>query len=75
MIGKISQLIQFVWMFESHRQQRLAWDDAAKARIARERSEAQSQRQLVAMREANPSGALGWSQLNDPENLRESGLL
>lgn len=75
MIGRISQLIQFVWMFENRRQQRLAWDDAAKARIARERAEAHSERQLAAMHEANPSGALGWSRLNDRENLEESGLL
>lgn len=75
MIGRVSQLIQFVWMFEARRQQRLAWEDAAKARIARDRSEAESQRQLAAMREANPSGALGSAQLNDPDRLEESGLL
>lgn len=75
MFGRIIETIQFFWMFESHHQQRLAWDDAAKARIARDRAEALAQAQLAAMLEANPSGALGSSQLDDPMSLAESGLL
>jgi len=75
MLGRISQFVQFFWMFESQHHQRLAWDDAAKARIARDRAEALAAAQLAAMLEANPSGALGASQIDDPVNLMESGLL
>jgi hypothetical protein len=71
----VSDVIQFFWMFESHHHQRLAWKDAAHARIARERAEAQAFAQFQAMLEANPSGALGNSQLDDPDSLQRSGLI
>lgn len=66
---------QFFWMLESHAQQRLAWEDAAQARIARARAEAQAAARLRAMLDANPSGQLGDAQLNDPDALERSGLL
>lgn len=72
---RLMDIYQFFWMFESHAQQRLAWDDAAGARIARDRAEAQAAAQLQAMLDANPSGSLGHAQLNDPDSLEESGLL
>jgi len=71
----ITDVIQFFWMFESHHHQRLAWKDAAQMRITRQRAEAASAAQLESMRNANPSGALGDSCLNDPRNLEQSGLL
>jgi len=37
--GRLVDLYQFFWMLESHYQQRLSWDDAAEARIARVRAE------------------------------------
>lgn len=74
-LGKIMELYQFAYMFESHHQQRLAWEDAAKARIARDRAEAQSRAQLRAMQLAHPSGAMGDAKLNDDDRLRDSGLL
>ncbi|WP_424814524.1 hypothetical protein [Roseococcus sp. YIM B11640] len=74
-LRRISELYQFLWMFESHAQQRLAWEDAAKARIARERAEAQAAAQLRAMLLANPSGSLGNAKLDDEESLARSGLL
>lgn len=69
------EIYQFFWMIESHGQQRLAWKDAADMRIARARAEAQAAAQLRAMLDANPSGQLGHSRLNDPESLKKSGLL
>lgn len=66
---------QFFWMLESHSQQRLAWRDAAEARVARERAEAQAAAQLRAMLDANPSGQLGDARVNDPGALERSGLL
>ena len=74
-LGKIMEVYQFFHMFESHHQQRLAWEDAAKARIARDRAEAQSRAQLRAMLLAHPSGSMGDAMLNDDDRLRESGLL
>lgn len=68
-------LYNFVWMLESHSQQRLAWDDAVQARHARMRAEAQAAQQLRAMLDANPSGQLGNTQLDDWEALVRSGLL
>lgn len=73
--GRLMEIYQFFWMFESHAQQRLAWDDAAQARIARERAETIAAMQLQAMLDANPSGQLGNAQLNDPDGLEQSGLL
>lgn len=72
---RLTEFYQFLWMLESHAQQRLAWDDAAQARIARARAEAQAAAQLRAMLDANPSGALGRAQLNDEDKLKDSGLL
>lgn len=69
------EIYQFVWSLESHAEQRLAWEDAAQARIARERAEAQAAARLQAMLDANPSGQLGDSKLNDMDKLKESGLL
>lgn len=75
MIGKLTQVIQFFWMFENQYHQRLAWKDARKARLARDRAEAQAAAQLLAMQTANPSGALGDAVVNDPHNIERSGLL
>ncbi|MGF7210832.1 hypothetical protein GGE65_005444 [Skermanella aerolata] len=69
------EFYQICWMFESHSQQRLAWDDAAEARIARMRAEAQAAAQLRAMLIANPSGSLGHARMNDAQKLKEAGLL
>ena len=72
---RLLHLYQIWWMFKSHSQQRLAWDDAVQARIARLRAEEAAANQLQAMLDANPSGALGHSKLNDLEVLRREGLL
>ncbi len=68
-------LYQTWWMFKSHSQQRLAWDDSRQARIARLKAEEAAAIQLQAMLDANPSGALGHSKLNDIEALKKEGLL
>ena len=73
--GRLMEIYQFFWMFESHAQQRLAWEDAEQARIARARAEMLAAMQLRAMLDANPSGQLGNAQLNDPDSLEQSGLL
>lgn len=73
--GKIMEIYQFFWMFESHAQQRLAWQDAEEARAARARAEALAAAQLRAMLDANPSGQLGHARLDDEDSLRDSGLL
>lgn len=74
-LGKLVQVYQFFWMLESHAQQRMAWEDAAEARFARMRAEAQAAAQLRAMLAANPSGQLGHAKLNDEDALHRSGLL
>lgn len=74
MLRQAMEFYQFVWMFESHAQQRLAWEDAEKARIARDRAEAQAAAQHRAMMEANPSGQLGTSSLDDVSALKHAGL-
>lgn len=74
-VGKFIQVYQFLHSLEAHAQQRLAWEDAAEARIARQRAELRAQLQLQAMLDANPSGMLGNAKLNDPRALEESGLL
>ena len=74
-VRTLVEIYQFVWMLESNAQQRLAWQDAAEARIARARAEALAAAQLRAMLEANPSGSLGHSKLNDLDKLEDSGLL
>ncbi|MFT3809962.1 MAG: hypothetical protein QM698_08590 [Micropepsaceae bacterium] len=73
--SKFVEVYNFFWLVESQQQQRLAWEDAAQARIARDRAEALAAAQLRAMLDANPSGMLGNAQLNDPEALAQSGLL
>lgn len=75
MNGWYSELYQFCWMLESHFQQRLAWEDAREARIARERAEAQAAAQLQAMLDANPSGQIGNAEMDDLAALKSSGLL
>ncbi|MET3414356.1 hypothetical protein [Methylobacterium sp. 1030] len=66
---------QFLFSLESQAAQRLAWEDAAEARIARARAEAAAAFRLRQMLDANPSGQLGNAKLNDMEALRRSGLL
>lgn len=66
---------QFLFSLESQAAQRLAWEDAAEARIARARAEAAAAARLRQMLNANPSGQLGNAKLNDMEALRRSGLL
>lgn len=73
--GRIMEVYQFFWMLESHAEQRLAWEDAAEARVARQRAESRAAAQLQAMLIANPSGSLGHALLNDIRKLEESGLL
>ena len=75
MMREISEIVQFFWMFESHAEQRLAWKDAAEARLARIRAEEAAAAQLKAMLDANPSGSLGHSKLNDIDALKREGLL
>ncbi len=72
---QITEIIQFFWMFESHHHQRLAWRDAEEMRIARDRAEARALEQHKVMIDANPSGQLGHSVLNDEDALRKSGLI
>ncbi len=69
------QLYRLYWMFRSHREQRLAWQDASEARQARTRAEARAAAQLDAMLDANPSGQLGNTELDDEKALRRAGLL
>lgn len=66
---------QFLWSLEANAQQRLAWKDAAEARLARDKAEAQAAAQLQAMLDANPSGQLGHGQINDEQRLKDAGLL
>lgn len=72
---QLVEIYQFFWMIESHAQQRLAWDDAEEMRIARRRAEELAAARMQAMLDANPSGQLGDSQLNDMDKLKDSGLL
>lgn len=72
---RLVSLYEFFWMLESHGQQRLSWHDAASARIARDKAEAQAAAQLQAMLSANPSGQLGNARLDDDDALNGSGLL
>ena len=74
-LSRVMEIYQFFWTFESHAQQRLAWDDAAEARVARARAEALAQAQLDAMLSANPSGSLGHARIDDEDSLQGSGLL
>ncbi|MGZ2439389.1 hypothetical protein [Sinorhizobium medicae] len=72
---RLVEVYQFFWMLESNAQQRLAWEDAAEARLARLRAEERAASQLQAMLIANPSGALGHAALDDEKALRKAGLL
>lgn len=74
-VRHLVEIYQFVWMLESHSQQRLAWEDASEARLARMRAEERAAAQLHAMLVANPSGTLGHASLDDEEALRKAGLL
>lgn len=74
-IRRLTEFYEVMWMFESHAQQRLAWEDAAQARIARDRAEALAAAQMKTMLGANPSGQLGHSKIDDEEALRKAGLL
>lgn len=74
MIDKLFQYYQIFRTFEADHQQRLVWEDNAKARIARDRAEANAKAQFDAMVAANPSGQLGTSLLNDVDALRRAGL-
>lgn len=74
-VRNLVELYQFLWALESHSQQRLSWEDAAQARISRQRAELRANLQHRAMMAANPSGQLGNARLNDPEALKRSGLL
>jgi len=75
MIGRAIQLYEFIWSLEAHEQQRLAWEDAAQARIARAHAEYRAAAQLEAMLTAHPSGSLGNAKLNDWQALQAAGLL
>jgi hypothetical protein len=70
----VAEVVQFLWLLETQHHQRLAWEDAVQARIARDRAEAQAAAQLRAMLNANPSGALGNAKINDLDALKKSGL-
>ena len=74
-LRSLLSIYETIWMFESHRHQRLAWRDAEEARHARLRAEAQAAAQLKTMLDANPSGQLGNAELNDEKALKKSGLL
>jgi hypothetical protein len=39
MFGRLLEIYQFFHMLEAHHHQRLAWEDAEQARIARDRAE------------------------------------
>lgn len=71
----LMEIYQLLWTLESHGQQRLAWRDAQQAQSARQRAEAQAATQFHAMLNANPDGSLGDAKLNDPDSLKQSGLL
>lgn len=74
-IGGLIQIYQFIWSLEAHREQRLAWRDAAEARRARLIAEARAAAQHQAMMKANPSGQLGRSALGTRDALEKGGLL
>jgi hypothetical protein len=72
---KLFEYWQMGFTLASHYHQILAWEDARQARIARERAEASAAEQSRAMLDANPSGQLGRSQLDDEQALKSAGLL
>jgi hypothetical protein len=69
------EVFDILFSIESRFEQRLAWADAAEARLARARAEKQAAAQLKAMLEANPSGQLGHGKVNDEQRLKDAGLL
>ncbi|MGU3537367.1 hypothetical protein [Methylobacterium sp. A54F] len=74
-LRNLVEIHQFLFSLESQAAQRLAWEDAEQARIARARAEAVAAARLRQMLDANPSGQLGNAKLNDIEALIRSGLL
>lgn len=74
-LRNLVEIHQFLFSLESQAAQRLAWEDAEQARIARARAEALAAARLRQMLDANPSGQLGNAKLNDLEALIRSGLL
>ncbi|KNY24170.1 hypothetical protein ACLBXO_09985 [Methylobacterium sp. C33D] len=74
-LRNLVEIHQFLFSLESQAAQRLAWEDAEQARIARARAEAVAAARLRQMLDANPSGQLGNAKLNDLEALIRSGLL
>lgn len=74
-LRNLVEIHQFLFSLESQAAQRLAWEDAEEARIARARAEAVAAARLRQMLDANPSGQLGNAKLNDIEALIRSGLL
>lgn len=74
-LRNLVEIHQFLFSLETQAAQRLAWEDAKQARIARARAEAVAAARLRQMLDANPSGQLGNARLNDIEALIRSGLL
>lgn len=74
-LRNLVEIHQFLFSLQSQAAQRLAWEDAAEARVARARAEAAAAARLRQMLDANPSGQLGNAKLNDIEALIRSGLL
>lgn len=74
-LRNLVEIHQFLFSLESQAAQRLAWEDAEQARIARARAEAVAAARLRQMLDANPSGQLGNAKLNDLDALIRSGLL
>lgn len=74
-LRNLVEIHQFLFSLESQAAQRLAWEDAEQARVARARAEAVAAARLRQMLDANPSGQLGNAKLNDIEALIRSGLL
>ena len=71
----LMKFFRFGWSALEHYQQALSWADAAEARQARLEAEALAAARLEEMLDANPSGQLGNSQLNDANALRKADLL
>lgn len=71
----LDDIYRVYWMLRSHGEQKRAWRDAAQARIARDRAEAQAAARLQDILNANPSGALGKARVNDRKALKKGGLL
>lgn len=74
-LNQLMALHQFLFSLESQAAQRLAWEDAEQARLARARADMIAAMRMRAMLDANPSGQLGDAQLNDLKALKRSGLL